>query len=180
MKVEQADSRGRQIVLGALVIGVVGLFLILCWFGRHIPGMVGEWFGVIVGVATSPFLMPVCFVLLGFFVVNTLNAWRRHREGEECVYLESVEGPEREALPEQARDAIYTSPPLPAEDPDELTQLEGAIAIGDHDTAIELLSGMKNDLRESPQVISLRIELAQATGKTDLASQLQARLNDVS
>ncbi|MBK1826197.1 hypothetical protein [Haloferula rosea] len=180
MKVEQTESRGRQIVLGSLVIAAVGLFLILCWFGRHIPGMVGEWFGMIVGVATSPFLMPVCFVLLGFFVVNTLNAWRRHREGEECVYLESVDGPERETLPEQARDAIYTSPPLPAEVPDELTQLEGALAIGDHDAAVDLLASMTNDLRESPQVIQLRIELAQATGKTDLANRLRERLNDAS
>jgi len=178
MKTDSADSRARQIILGSLVIAAVGLFLILCWWGRHLPGMVGEWFSLIVGISTSPFLMPVCFVLLGFFVVNTLNAWRRHREGDEYVYLESVDGPEADTLPEQARHAIYEQAPLPAGDPDVITQLEGAIAIHDHESAVQLLAAMQEDLRDSPQVLEMRIQLAVASGKPELAERLRQHLTD--
>lgn len=171
------ESRRRQILLGSLVIGVVGLFLILLWLGRHIPGTVGEWFGLVVGITTSPFLMPVFFILLGFFVVNTINGWRRHREGDECVYLETAEGPGSEDLPKDARSVIYQDLPLPAESPDQISQLEGALAIQDHETATELLAEMKDDLRDSPQVIQIRIDLALATGKLDLANRLKGQLN---
>jgi hypothetical protein len=177
MKFVPTESRRHQILYGSLVIGAVGLFLVLLWFGRHLPGAVGEWFGLIVGISTSPFLMPVFFILLGFFVVNTLNSWRRHREGDDCVYLETAEGPGSEDLPKQARTVIYDGVPLPAESPDVISQLEGSLAIADYETATELLTEMEDDLRDSPQVIRLRIELAVATGKLELADRLRARLS---
>lgn len=178
MKAAPPESRPRQIIWGALIIGLVGLILVLFWFGRHLPAPLGEWFGLIVGIATSPFLMPVAFVLLGFFVVNTLNSWRRHREGGELVYLETAEGPGSNELPDSARNVIYDKRPLPSESPDLITRLEGAMAIQDHDGALEILGEMSEPQCSQPAVLCLRIQLANATGKADLASRLRRQLDD--
>lgn len=178
VKPADPESRPRQILWGALVIGAVGLFLVLCWFGRHLPGPVGEWFALLVGIATSPFLMPVAFILLGFFVVNTLNGWRRHREGDECVFLETAEGPGSEQLSDSARSVVYRSEPLSGEEPDIKTRLEGALAIDDHTSAVEILGEMDDALRDSPEILRLRIQLAEATSKGELARRLRDRLGD--
>ena len=178
MKAAPPESRPRQILWGALIIGLVGLLLVLFWFGRHLPGPIGEWFALIVGIATSPFLMPVAFILLGFFVVNTVNGLRRHREGDECVYLETAQGPGSEELPAAARNVIYDKSPLPSESPDAIVRLEGALAIHDHLGAVELLEEMSEEQRNRPDVLRLRIELADATGKTEIASRLRQQLGD--
>jgi hypothetical protein len=122
--------------------------------------------------------MPVCFVLLGLFVVNTLNAWRRHRDGDECVYLETVEGPGSENLPKQARTVVYDKPPLKAESPDAITRLEGSLAIADYESAVEILGEMDDAVRSLPQVLKLRIQLADETGKHDLANRLRIEAGD--
>jgi hypothetical protein len=97
------DSRRRQLIGGALLIGGVGLLAVFLWLGRAMPGIFGEWFGIVAGIVSTPFLMEASFVVLGFMIVLGLNSWRQRREGDEFVYLEQVTGPEAESLPRSAR-----------------------------------------------------------------------------
>lgn len=169
------ESRRRQLFGGALIIGSVGLLAIILWLGRAIPGLFGEWFGVLAGIVSTPFLMEASFVVVGFLIVFGLNAWRQRREGDECVYLEQVEGPGAEDLPESARWAIYRKPPLPGEVPDPLDKIEGALEAGELELAAAQLAELDAALLDTPAVMKLRIRLAEASGKGDLAAHLRAR-----
>ncbi len=171
------DSRRRQIIVGALIIGAVGLLAVLLWLGRAIPGLFGEWFGVVAGIASTPFLMEATFVVLGLMIVLGLNAWRHHREGDECVYLEQVGGPGSENLPESARWAIYRDEPEPAEAPDDLVLIEGAIAIGDFDQASRRLADLDPERLDETDVLRLRLRLAEESGEHERARALRERLS---
>ena len=169
------DSR-RQIYAGVTVIGLVGLLMTGFWFARLIPGEIGAWFSMVVGIFTSPFLMPVGFILLGFFVVNTVNSWRRHKEGEELVYLETAVGPGSESLPEHAKSVIYANAPEDVRLPSPKEKLEGALAIQDYASAVEILAEMDEEERATHDILRLRLQLAEETGKTELVQRLQANL----
>jgi len=54
--------------------------------------------------------------------------------------------------------------------------LEGAVAIGDHQSAIEILESMDEAALHRPEVMRQRIALAKATGKDELARRLEAEL----
>ncbi len=99
------------------------------------------------------------------------------REGDEFVYLDEVkDGPLN--LPEQARWAVYRDKPLEPENPPASDLLEGAVAIGDHGAAVEILAAMSEAERHQPEIMRQRIALARATGKEDLAKRLEAELVD--
>ena len=77
-------KRWQQIAWGAGILAALGALACGTLVGwRHVPGLLGEWLGVIVGVATTPFLLEASAVVVGLAVVLALNAWRRHREGDE-------------------------------------------------------------------------------------------------
>lgn len=152
---------------------MVAGIIVTCWAARFIPGFLGEWFGIVSGIATTPFLMEGSLILLGFMIVLALNAWRQHREGDELVYLEQVEGPGSDTFPEQARQVLYDSPPLDPETPAAAVRLEGALDIGDHESAAEILMEMPDEERAHPDVMRLRVRLAEATGKSELARRLR-------
>ena len=115
--------------------------------------------------------------VLGFIVVMLLNYWRQMREGDECVYLEEVKDSPAD-IPEQARWAVYRNKPLEPENPAASDLLEGAVAIGDHAAAVEILATMSEAERHQPEVMQQRIALARATGREDLAKRLEAELVD--
>ena len=71
-----------------------------------------------------------------------------------------------------------TDAPLPAEEPRAVEMLQGALAISDHDTALEILTGMSDAQRQEPEVLGLRIQLAEATGKKELAQRLRDELEN--
>ncbi|MCW1923811.1 hypothetical protein OKA05_14685 [Luteolibacter arcticus] len=122
-------------------------------------------------------LTVLCFIL-GFIVVVWLNHWRRKHEGDELVYLEQVKNGPKD-LPGHARWAIYRNKPLDAAPPPASDLLEGAVAIGDHESAIEILESMSDEERHRPEVMQQRITLAKATGKEELARRLEAELAEL-
>jgi hypothetical protein len=173
------DERKRQVAIGALVIaGVAGLFLLLV-MSTGLPGVAGEFFARIVGIVTTPFLLEATMIILGFLIVILLNHWRHQREGaDELVYLDEVKDAPKE-VPDQARWAIYRNKPLEAGNPALADLLEGAVAIGDHESAIEILDSMSDAERHRPEVMRQRITLAKATGKDELARRLEAELAEL-
>jgi hypothetical protein len=176
---EQAkDERVKQVTIGVSIIVVlttVVVGLLLGW--RLIPGLVGEWLGTMLGIMTTPFFMEASFVILGLVIVIALNSWRQHKDGDDFVYLEQVTGPDLpRGLPEHATWAVYREKPLPAEPPSLLAQAEGAFAIGDYPAAGEWIAAMAHDELKHLATLKLRLELAKATGKTELVPQLKEQI----
>lgn len=170
------DERVKQVAVALGLIGLVALMMIGIGLGGFLPGLAGEWFARILGIVTTPFLMEGSFIVLGFILVITLNLWRLHREGDEFVYLEEVKNAPAD-LPAHARWAAYRNPPLDSSDPAPVDQLEGALAIGDHQSAAELLAAMSDEERSTPEALALRIRLARETGREELAAKLEALLH---
>jgi hypothetical protein len=172
------DDRRKQIAIGvAMLIGLTAIILtgLLGW--RYLPGMLGEWVGTVVGVLSTPFFLEGSFILLGLLTVVFLNSWRRHKEGDEFVYLEQIEGPEVPAgLPDQARWAIYPHPPLEVGELSLLDQAEGALSIGDHTAAAEAIAAMEPSELKQPATLQLRLALAKATGRVDLVQELEREI----
>ena len=170
------DERRQQVLAGiGILAGVAGLILLIA-YARFLPGVGGEFFARVLGIITTPFLMETSFFILGLMLVMGLNLWRQRRDGDELVYLEEVKDAPA-SLPDQARWAVYQEPPLNAETPAAADLLEGAVAIGDHESAVALLATMDDDQRKLPAVMRQRIRLARATGKDELARRLECELS---
>lgn len=173
------DERRKELAVGAAVLATltaVGCGLLLGW--RFLPGVVGEWFGTMLGIATTPFFLEASVAVLGLIVVISLNIWRRHKEGDEFVILEQVSGPDVPAdLPEHARWAIYRGKHAEtAVEPTALDLAEGALAIEDFEAVAGHLEAMSaSELAQVP-ALRVRLELAQKTGHTELAATLAAQL----
>jgi hypothetical protein len=170
-------ERTRLIATGAGILLGVGMLVCAALIGwRHLPGLAGEWLGVVIGVMTTPFFMEASFALLGLTLVLFLNHWRQKKSGEELVYLEQVVEPA--GLPEHAGWAVYREQPLPAGQPAPLLRAEGALAIGDHASAGEFLAMLSEEELARPEALAVRLQLAKATGKTELATRLARQLDD--
>jgi hypothetical protein len=127
-----------------------------------------------VGLATTPFLLEISFALFGLSLVLVINHLRQKKDGEELVYLEQVDDPA--GLPDHASWALYRNPPLAGEEPSLQAQAEGALAIGDHETAAECIAAMPDAELRQPETLALRIELARLTGRHEVAVELEALL----
>jgi hypothetical protein len=175
---EIRDVRVKQVVIGAsilLTLAVVVPGALMGW--RYLPGVLGEWIGMMVGLMTTPFIMESSFIILGLVIVIGLNYLRITKEGDEFVYLEQVAGPDLpQDLPDQAKWAVYLEKPLAAETPSPLAMAEGALAIGDYRTATEWLGTMAQKDLKLPATLRLRLELAKATGKHELVARLNNEL----
>ena len=173
------DERVKQVAIGAsilIMLAVVVSGLLIGW--RFLPGLLGEWVGTIMGVLTTPFFMEGSFAILGLVTVIALNHRRQVKDGDEFVYLEQVSGPGvPKDLPDHAKWAVYREKPLEAEQPTFLAQAEGAFAIGDYSAAAEWIGAMSRDELKQPDALRLRLELAQATGRVDLAKQLRDEIS---
>ncbi|MFM2198711.1 MAG: hypothetical protein RLZZ505_2143 [Verrucomicrobiota bacterium] len=87
---QATESRGKQFLVGGTILLVVAVAVIsLLLFWREIPGLLGETVGKMVGIMSTPFFMEASFVILGFLIVVILNTWRRHKEGDEFVTIET-------------------------------------------------------------------------------------------
>jgi hypothetical protein len=165
----------RSVLIGATICGATAVFLCGLLLSRlYLPGLLGEWFSLMVGVLTSPFIMEFSLVILGFVLILGINTWRRHREGDEFRYLEQVAQPA--GLPDHAQWAIYQDQPLAAPEMGTLDFAEGALAAGDFQELARLLSDLDQMELNQPDVIRLRIGLAEGTGKADLAAALREKL----
>jgi hypothetical protein len=174
------DERVKQAAIG---VGIL-LTLTACITGTllgwgHLPGLLGQWFGTMIGIATTPFFMEASFILLGLFIVIGLNSWRRHKEGDEFVYLEQVIGPDvPKNLPDQATWAIYEKKPLDCIELTPLELAEGALDISDFDSATKWIGTMDQEQLNRPDTLDLRLKLAKATGKTDLVNYLESVIRE--
>lgn len=93
-KQDQMEHRGRQLAVGGGILLSVSLAVIsLLLFWRFIPGWVGESFGMVAGVISTPFFMEFTFIVLGFVIVLVLNTWRRRSGGDEYVEVEEKDLP---------------------------------------------------------------------------------------
>lgn len=167
-----SESRRNQFLVGFGALIVVSGIILIVWFGQFIPGFVGEWFRMLAGVATTPILMEACLLLLGIVVVIALNAWNHRREGDEFVDYEHIERRDTISPPAQSRDVMQALDPI---EPNEITRLEGALAIGDYAAAGEILAQFDEVALGSSEVLKLRIELAEFTGQHELAARLKAQ-----
>jgi hypothetical protein len=175
---EEQTSRNKQILIGAVILGSITLFVLTLLIGwRYVPGLFGEWLGVIAGFLSTPFLLEGSFAVLGLVIVVGLNSWRRVREGEEFVYLDQVNGPDTDRLPDQARWAVYREKPLPPGTVSLLEQAEGAVAIGDFESAAAALAEMDHGELAADGVLEVRLALAEAGGKTVLVEKLRAEIS---
>ena len=116
MKRADDENRWKQITAGAgivLALGVVACGTMLGW--RHLPGLLGEWVGLVVGVLTTPFFLEASAVVVGLTVVLAINGWRRQKAGEEWVYLEQAD--EDETANKQALAAQQQQELRAADDP---------------------------------------------------------------
>jgi len=172
---EADDERRKQIITGAailLALSVIVSGILIGW--RHLPGAAGEWLGTMIGMMTTPFLLELSFAVLGITVVFLLNHWHQKRAGDDFMYLEEVDEPAD--LPDHAKWAMFHEPPLNGEEPSLLIQADGALLVGDYQTAAECLAALSEEQLKQPEALSLRVKLAMATGKTDLAQKLAAEL----
>lgn len=95
MDVKDADdNRGRQIRVGGMILAAIAVLVIGLLVGwRLIPGWVGESFGMVAGILSTPFFMEGSFVVIGLVTILGLNIWRRRKEGDEFVEFEFENGP---------------------------------------------------------------------------------------
>lgn len=70
-----------------MTITVVVVTLLLTW--PKIPGLLGEWIGTAMGIMMTPFFLEASFAILGLTIVISINTWRRQRERDEFVDLDS-------------------------------------------------------------------------------------------
>ena len=174
------ENRAKQVVTGVGIILVLALLVCGALAGwGYLPGLLGEWIGTMIGVMTTPFFLEASFIVIGLTVVIAINHWRQTREGEEFVYLEQIEDAEvPEGMPDQARWAVYREKPLEGEVPTLREQAEGAVAIGDFESAAEFIGAMPESDLKLPEILGLRIALAKASGKERLAAELENELRN--
>lgn len=173
------DKRVRQVVVGVGILVVLTLTVCGVLIGwRYLPGLLGEWIGMMIGVMTTPFFLEASFICIGLTLVVAINHWRQKRDGDEFVYLEQVDEPgEPAGLPEHAKFAVYREKPLPGEMPTLLAQAEGALAIGDHEAAAEWIGAMSEAELKREETLFLRVQLAKATGRGELVERLEKELD---
>lgn len=160
-----------------MIVMVTVIGSLLGW--SHVPGLLGEWLGSMIGIMTTPFFMEGSFLVLGLVIVIALNTWRRHKEGDDCVYLEQVTGPNvPRDLPDQVKWAVYREKPLDGSGPTPLELAEGALEIGDFEAAAKWLGTLEENELNHPETLEVRLKLANATGLTDLASSLEIKIRD--
>lgn len=86
------EKRGGQIFVGGAILFVLTVLVVSLLIGwRMIPGWVGESFGMLAGVLSSPFFMEASFGMIGLLIVIGLNIWRRNREDDEFVSMEELD-----------------------------------------------------------------------------------------
>ena len=107
-------SQRKSLAVGFGLILAAAAIIVLIWVGTYLPGFPGEIFSMIAGIMWSPVLLDLSLFLIGITLVLWINHIRHKGEGDEFVYLETVEGPDIPAdLPIEARSAIFRDRPRP-------------------------------------------------------------------
>ncbi len=172
------ENQVRQVVAGVSLLLTIAVMVVGSLIGwRMLPGLLREWAGTGLGLMSTPFILEASFAVLGLVIVVLINHFRRKREGDEFVYLEQVAGPEVPGdLPERSRWAVYSSPPLDGAEVGLLERAEGEWAAGDMEAALRWISEMPEEELSAPGALALRIGIARASGKHELAEKLERQL----
>ncbi|MFD2257302.1 hypothetical protein ACFSSA_11505 [Luteolibacter algae] len=89
------ESRSRQIFVG---VGIILTFTVVIVsflaFWRKVPGVLGEGLGMVAGIISTPFFMEASFFVMGMIIVVAVNTWRRHKGGDELIYLNEKDYPD--------------------------------------------------------------------------------------
>ena len=179
----EEGSRTRQILIGALICGAIACMsagLMLGW--RRVPGVLGEWLGMLAGIISTPFLLEASFVSLGLIIVISLNVWRRHRDGDEYVYLQEeaeVAAP-LQPLPEETQPEKRSIPSASLEelDPLLLMKAKDALAIGEHQVAAEIIAEMSEEQLSQPELVAIRLRIARMSGNSRAEERLARELRN--
>jgi len=169
------DSRGKQFLGGLAFITFFALILLGVRAASHLPGAAGQFFAMVMRLGTTPFFMEAGFFVFGLILLLILNHIRGQWEGDEFVEIEDfaltgAATPRRSG--KHPREADLLEPPADVL----LATAEGAFALGDHASALEILSTMDPAARDAPDGLALRLRLARATGCSDVAAKLRALL----
>lgn len=84
------DERVRQVIVAVAILLGVLLVTIAIRLAGAAPGVLGEWFGMIAGLLSTPVFLEVSFFAIGLMIVVGVNHWRMKREGDEFVTLDEV------------------------------------------------------------------------------------------
>lgn len=108
MTLRADDERVKQVLIAIGILLAVACGVVALWLGwMQVPGPVGEFLGMVVGIMSTPFFLEASFVLLGVLIVMVVSAVRRHRDGEDFVTLEQLD----------ARESARCGDPPPASAP---------------------------------------------------------------
>ena len=91
-----ADTRVRQVAIAAAILAGLGCGVVALLVGwRSVPGVAGEWLGMLAGVMSTPFFLEASFVMVGVLIVLALNAIQRQRDGDDFISLKQLEQRDR-------------------------------------------------------------------------------------
>lgn len=170
-------AQRKPLVIGLGFIVAAALVIVTVWAGSYLPGFAGEIFSMLAGIMWTPVLLDTALFVLGFALILGLNLYRRKREGDEYVYLEQVEGPDIPAdMPVESRSAVFAEAPEPVADRAAIAAIEGALELGDLESATESLLRLPEDDLDEPEILALRIRLARKGRREDDQQKLLARL----
>ena len=167
-------AQRKSLAVGFGLIALAAAVIVVIWLGTYLPGFAGEIFSMIAGIMWSPILLDISLFILGLTLVFWINHIRRQAEGDEFVYLETVDAPDD--LPAGSHSAVFPDrPESPPSDP-ALAAIEGALDMRDADTATKLLFDLPEDTLDQPDILALRLRLAELTGHPETARTLRERL----
>lgn len=171
-------AQKKSLAIGFGLILAAAALVVLIWLGTYLPGFAGELFSVVAGLMWTPIVLDLSIFLFGVVLVLWLNRFIRAREGDEYVYLEQVEGPEVPGdLPRAARSAVFREEPSARGLEPTLAAVEGALDLEDFQEATTLLLSIPSSELNRPEVLALRIRLAEHHGDAGQVAALRRELD---
>ena len=139
-------QRNGQIFKGvAFLLGITGsVCAVLAGWG-HLPDVLAEWIGWMIGIATSPFFMEVSCIVIGFVLIVGINHWRNLRDGDEFVTLPQ-ESPNPIPREQMSPTAITPPPPRKVMNVESFLRLSFGDVAGLCRLASEYLKEIRDDL----------------------------------
>lgn len=175
-----SPEQKKSLVVGLGLLLTASGVIVVIWLGTYLPGGFGEFFSILAGIMWTPVLLDISLFLIGLTLVLWLNKRRLDKEGDEYVYLEQVEGPNLPGdLPQESRSAVYSSAPEKLTGNPACAAIEGALSLGDLEEATRLLLAISPSDLEAPDVLGVRIQLAEQTDRQDEADSLRNQLKAI-
>lgn len=91
------DERFRQVAVGVVILAAILAVTLGIRAASALPGALGEFFGTITGVMSTPVFLEISFAVIGFLIVLGLNHWRAQREGDEFVEMDVLDAKAQES-----------------------------------------------------------------------------------